>query len=134
VEPITGEKPVIKVEPPQQEYEEKKHIIRYRQIVWYVWLVLEALLLLRFLLKLFGANPLSLFSLLVYILSTPFTFIFFGLFPSTVDPSSRNEIEWSTLFAMLFYAVVAFLVSRYFRLKKPIDPLEAETKVEDTIP
>lgn len=134
IETETGEKPVIKVESPQQEYEEKKKIVKNRQIVWYVLLVVEALLAIRFLLKLFGAEPLSLFSVLITIISTPLTFIFSGLFPSTTSIIGNAVIEWSTLFAMLFYAVVAFLVARFFRLKKPIGPKEAESKSEQTIP
>lgn len=130
----TGEKPVIKVEPPQQEYEEKKKIVKSRQIVWYVLSVVESLLAIRFLLKLFGAEPLSLFSVLITIISTPLTFIFSGLFPSTTSITGNAVIEWSTLFAMLFYAIVAFLAAMFFRLKKPIGPKEAESKSNQTIP
>ncbi|KKQ81201.1 MAG: hypothetical protein UT04_C0079G0007 [Candidatus Daviesbacteria bacterium GW2011_GWF2_38_7] len=134
VEPRSGEKPVIKVESPQIDYEKKKKIVRYKEILWYILLVIEALLLIRFLLKLFGANPLNIFSIIINIISIPFTILFIGLFPSTVSLTGRQEIEWSTLFAMLFYAILIFVISRFYRLKKPIDPKEAEEKVEKIMP
>jgi len=127
VEPRTGGRSVIKVEPPQQVYEEKKAILRYRQIIWYVLGIIELLLLIRFLLKLFGANPTSLFAILTYTISTPFTIIFIDLFPSTV--SGAIIIEWSTLFAMLIYLIIAWEAIRLYKFKKPIDPEEAEIKV-----
>lgn len=36
------------------------------------------------------------------------------------------EIEWSTLFAMFVYALIALIVVRFFKLRKPIDPKEAD--------
>lgn len=134
IEPETGEKPVIKVSPPQKDYEERKKIIRNRRLVWYVLTIVEVILALRFLIKLFGANPSSFFSILITLLSAPFALIFIGLFPSLVSSVGDVVIEWSTLFAMFFYAVVALVVSLFFRLKKPIDPHEAEKKAEETIP
>src|SRR5438477_159077 len=89
IQSATGEKPVIKVEPPQQVYEEKKTILRSKQVVWYIWGVIEIILLFRFLLKLFGANFWSGFSILIDIISLPVTFLFYGLFPSGVSPSGK---------------------------------------------
>ncbi len=134
VESETGEKPVIKVESPQESFEVKKNIIRGKQLLWYSWMVIELLLFLRFLLMLFGANHLSLFALIVDTLSWPFRFIFNGLFSSAVSPGGRITVEWSTLFAMLSYTLIALVATRFFKLGKPIDPEEAEKRVEKTIP
>jgi hypothetical protein len=134
VEPETGEKPVIKVEPPQESFEAKKHIIRSKQIFWYSWMVIELLLFLRFLLMLFGANHKSLFAVIVDTLSWPLRFIFSGLFPSAVSPVGSIIIEWSTLFAMLTYMLIVFVATRFFKLGKPIDPEEADKNVEKNIP
>lgn len=134
IEPDTGEKPVLKVEPPQQEYEEKRTIVKKRHILWYVWTVVEALLLIRFLIRLLGANPLNLFSTLVDILSVPFVFLFAGLFTPSFSADGDMKIEWSTLFAIFVYAVIAFLVSRFYIINKPISPKEAEKKAEKTTP
>src|SRR5579885_2451689 len=108
VEPKTGDKPVIKIEPPQKIYETEKKIVREKQIIWYVWLIIEVILFCRFLLKLFGANPTSLFSIIITILSTPF--------------------------AMLIYTLIAWVMTVFFRLKKPIYPQEAERKVNQEPP
>lgn len=134
IEPNTGEKPVIKIEPPQQIYEQEKKIIRKKQLIWYIWLVLQVILTFRFLLKLFGANPSSLFSIIITILSTPFTIIFSGLFQPTNLPNTNVAIEWSTLFAMLVFGIIAWLVTYFFRLKKPLDPEEADKKVDLPMP
>jgi hypothetical protein len=127
VEPETGEKPVIKVEPPQHVYETNKTIVWNKRILWYIWFVIELLLLLRFIIKLFGANTWSAFHILITILTFPFVILFTGLFTSTFW-GKTNEIEWSTLFAMLVYILLALAASRFFKIKKPIDPTEAQAK------
>ena len=134
VEPETGEKPVIKVKSPQETFETKKHIIRGKQLLWYCVMVIELLLFLRFLLMLFGANHSNLFALLVNTLSYPFRFIFNGLFNPAIPLIGRIVIEWSTLFAMLVYLLIALVATRFFKLGKPIDPEEAERRVEKTLP
>ncbi len=134
IEPQTGEKPVIKVEPPQVDYEKKKKIIRKKIIIWYALLLIETLLIIRFLLRLLGANPDSLFSILIMVLSAPLVILFNGLFPPSVSLIGNIVIEWSTLFAMLVYGMLAFVGAWYFRIRKPIDPREAERKVEEIAP
>lgn len=134
VEPAEGGQSVIKVEPPQQEYEKKKKIVLNKRIIWYIWLVLEVMLMIRFLLKISGANPSSFFSIAINILTFPLTVLFIGIFPSSFSMDRRLEIEWSTLFAMFFYTIVVFLISWFYRIKKPINPQEAEDKSKQIIP
>lgn len=131
--PETGEKPIIKVEPPQEVYETNRMIVKDRRIIWYIWLVLEILLFLRFVLHLFGANPWNMFTVLIEFLTFPFILPFMGVFSSTVFGRGDNQIEWSALFAMFVYLLVAFIASRFFKLKKPVDPLEAQQKVEGSV-
>ncbi|MBI2315078.1 hypothetical protein HYU93_03425 [Candidatus Daviesbacteria bacterium] len=100
IEPSTGEKPVIKVEPPQVSYEKEKRIIIYKRILWYVLSVLESLLAFRFIIKLLGANPNNLFSILIEITTIPFLFIFINLFPPASSITGNLVLEWSTLFAL----------------------------------
>lgn len=127
IQPRTGEKPVVRVEPPQQIYEAKRSILRSREIIWYILGIIEFLLMFRFLLKLFGANPSSGFMVLVDILSSPFAILFSGLFPSSI--AGNIVMEWSTLFAMLVYLVLAWGLSKLFKFKKPVGPQEVEDKV-----
>lgn len=134
IEPETGEKPVIKVKSPQIDFEQKKKIIFKRRIIWYAFTILEVILFLRFILKLFGARDESLFAIIINILSFPFVLIFNGLFEPLISPTGDIVLEWSTLFAMFFYAILAFVVSLFFRLKKPIDPQEAEKKAGNINP
>ncbi len=133
IQPKTGERPIIRVEPPQYIYEVEKAIIRGKQTLWYIWIIIEILLLFRFLLKLFSANPANSFNVLVNVFSTPFMFLFAGLFSSTSLQASGSIIEWSTLVAMIVYTIIAWLTSLFFKLVKPIDPKEAEEKVEKSI-
>lgn len=49
-------------------------------VVWYIAGLLEALLALRFILALLGANPANMFASLVYGISYPFVAPFFSLF------------------------------------------------------
>lgn len=134
VEPVTGERPVIEVESPQLDFEKKKTIVRSKQVIWYVWLVVETILLLRFGFKLFAANFDNIFGLILAAISAPFVFPFETLSPPTVNIRSNVVVEWSTLTAMIVYALIAWLISHFFKLRKPIDPNEAEEKVEQTNP
>jgi uncharacterized protein YggT (Ycf19 family) len=69
----------------------------------------EAILGLRFLLKLFGANDASGFVSWVYEMSSGLLDPFRGIFPSQVF-ENQYILEFSTLFAMLVYAIVALLL------------------------
>lgn len=87
------------------------------KLVGFVWLltgILELLLGLRFLLKLIAANPQAPFASLVYNLSVPFLWPFFGL---TGTPAANNMVfETPTLIAMLVYAVLGWIVVKVIRL------------------
>lgn len=131
VEPKTGEKePVIKVEHPQKIYEEEKRIIKSRLIIWYVWLVVEAILFFRFTLLFLAANSSSLFGTIIAVLSFPFTFLFANLFHPTVIFDSSSIIDWTIPFAMVVYAVIAWLLARAFKIRRPINPKEADEKIK----
>lgn len=64
---------------------------------------------LRFILKLFGANDSNGFVSWVYEMSGSLLAPFRGIFPSQVF-ENQYVLEFTTLFAMLVYAVVALLV------------------------
>jgi hypothetical protein len=71
--------------------------------------VIEIALGLRFVLKLLGANPSAGFVDWVYATTAPLLEPFAGMFPSPV--LERGFIlEFSTLFAMLAYAVLGWLI------------------------
>jgi hypothetical protein len=69
----------------------------------------EAFLALRFILKLFGANGANGFVNWVYEMSGVLLEPFRGVFPTTVF-KNNFVFEFSTLFAMVIYAIVAILI------------------------
>jgi hypothetical protein len=72
--------------------------------------IVEVLLLLRVLLKFFGANPSAPFTNWIYATSTPLLTPFLGMFPSPVL-EGRYILEFSTLFALIIYGLIAYLIS-----------------------
>lgn len=75
----------------------------------FVLAVFESFLALRFLLKLFGANPSNGFVNWVYEMSGVLLEPFRGIFPAKVFENTY-VLEFSTLFAMLIYAIAAILL------------------------
>lgn len=71
--------------------------------------LVELFLALRFILKLFGANASVGFVQWVYEMSGVLLEPFRGIFPTTVFKSSF-VFEFSTLFAIIIYAVIALVV------------------------
>jgi len=79
---------------------------------------LEVLLILRFLLRLFGANTDNMFASFIYNLSEPFIAPFSTLFISPVTGGGANIFDVNVLIAMIVYAILgwlALLFLRYFQ-------------------
>lgn len=70
--------------------------------------VLDALLIIRFALKLLAANPDAGFTSFIYGITGPFVAPFQGVFPSPGTQSSVLEV--STLLAIIVYALIAWLI------------------------
>lgn len=84
------------------------------RIVYLVFGILEALLVIRFILKLLAANPDAGFSNLIYAITQPFVLLFQGVFP---DAATRGSIlEVSTLLAILVYALLAWGIASMVRI------------------
>ena len=71
--------------------------------------IVEGFLLLRFALKLFGANAQNGFVDWVYDMSAVLLSPFRGIFPTTVF-ENQFVLEFSTLFAMLMYLIIGLLL------------------------
>jgi YggT family protein len=85
----------------------------------YIWIVnsiywlgglLEILLGLRFLLRLFGANPQNEFALLINNLSNPFVAPFSTLFISPTSEGGANIFDVNIVIAIIAYALLSYLV------------------------
>jgi hypothetical protein len=83
---------------------------RISQIIYLIFSVLEALLAIRFVLQLLGANPASGFASLIYGLTGPFLLPFNGLFGQPA--AGGSVIEVNTIVAMIVYPLLAWLLVR----------------------
>ncbi len=93
-------------------------------IQWFL-MVLEAILLIRFLLRMFGADPTNLFASFILDLTNILLVPFHGIVP---DPSvhTNQAFEISTLIAMAVYFLVFYALKRFLRIliSNPEEPVE----------
>ena len=91
----------------------------FARIIWTILTVINFILGLRFLLRLFSANPAAGFTNAIYNLSAPLINPFLNVIRSTVIPG-LGVFEWSTLLAMIVYWLVAYLLVRLFSISRPV--------------
>lgn len=90
--------------------EQRVATFKLTQLVWLLFGLLEALIALRILLKLIGANAANPFASLVYSLSGLFLWPFFGL---TGTPAANGMVlEIPSVIAMVVYALAAWAIAR----------------------
>jgi len=93
-------------------------------LLWFMW-VLEITLMLRFMLKLIGADPNTLFAGFLYALTDILTYPFLNIVNS---PSVHHNqaFEFSTLIAMAVYFLVFFALRRFLHIliSGPEEPVE----------
>lgn len=102
-------------EPGSIEVQDEKGF-RAEKIFYYILGVVEALLGLRFLLKIFGANSTSPFVDFMYGVTSIFVAPFRGIFPALTDDQIGSVLEWSTLTAMFVYALLVYGIARLIQL------------------
>lgn len=81
----------------------------------FLFSLVEIFLVLRFVLKLFGANAGNGFVGWIYDMSSVLLEPFRSIFPTKVFENTY-VLEFSTLFAMLFYAIVAIALMELVRI------------------
>jgi YGGT family len=94
-------------------------------ITWAI-LVLEALFLLRFFLKLVGADPTNPFAQFLYNFTGFFLYPFFGIVPNAQYSVHLTHIfEWSTLIGMLVYGLIFWILKYFLRttISRPQEPI-----------
>jgi YggT family protein len=89
---------------------------------------LEVVLVFRFFLKLFGANPFAGFTSFIYGVSQPFVQPFLTVFRITRVEGSI--FEWTTLLAMAVYYLIAWGIIELFIMGKPVSTPEAAEKLD----
>jgi hypothetical protein len=92
-------------------------------------MLLEAGLLLRFVLKLLQANPLAGFTSFIYGLTSIFTAPFEAVFRNARIEGS--VFEWTTLLAMFIYWLAAWALIRLFAMGRPVSTMEAQAKLSE---
>jgi len=121
----------------QHEAGQEQRVASFKitQLIWWVLGLLEALLGLRFLFKLIGANPNNPFATFLYELTDFFVRPFATL---TGTPTAGNMVfEFSTLITMIVYALIAWGLERLFYVifYRPRGPVSTkQTIVSDQAP
>jgi hypothetical protein len=102
------------------DYVEQAHAANVAErIVWLIAGVIIAILSLRFIFALFGANPNNALAQFIYNVSHPFVVPFFNLFNYKYIDDGVGRIEIFTLVAVLIYAAVAALIARLVSINRP---------------
>ncbi|MBC3796907.1 YggT family protein [Acetobacterium tundrae] len=87
-----------------------------RRIIGLVVGLVQAVLLIRLILKLLGANPENVFVNGVYMITQPVVVIFEGIFAqiSVTNISATGVFEPATLIAMLVVALIGWVLQKIF--------------------
>lgn len=127
---MSNENRVSETRTSQSEPEREQRIFTFKasQLIWLVFGVLEVLIALRIGLLLVGANPDSPVVAMIYSITSLFLIPFVGLIGS---PTFGNLVlEVSSMFAMLIYALIAWVIDRLVWLVfyRPRGPVVAVTE------
>ncbi len=122
-------RPAVSTGSPQKTYDTKKAIFRTYQVIWFILGIIEVLLAFRIFFKLLGANTESGFTNFIYTISDPLALPFAGILGIT--GGSQMTLEWSTIIAMVVYAIIAYGVIALFQLVKPTNPQEVSEAVDN---
>jgi hypothetical protein len=116
---------VSEVQTTQKESERERRIFSFKvtQLVWLFLGILEALLALRFFLKLAAANPASPIAVAIYGFTGFFLLPFAGLVGTPA--AGGMVLEFTTLIAMLVYALIGWGIERilwviFYRPRGPV--------------
>ncbi len=116
--------PEAPIKPPRRV----KTLLRGKQLIWFIFGIIEVLLGFRFFLKLAAANPGAGFTKFIYAASSPFVGPFQAVFGAT--KVLESVFEWTTLLAMVVYWVIAAGISRLIVIGKPVSREEADIKID----
>ncbi len=89
-----------------------RRLAAYRavQLVYWVFGLIEGLILVRFVLKALGANPSAGFAQFIYGITAPLVAPFYGLFG---NPSAQGSVlELHSIVALIVYGLLAWLIAK----------------------
>jgi hypothetical protein len=125
---------ISEVQTTQREPERERRIFTFKatQLVWLLFGILEAMIALRFGLKLIGANPNSPIAVFIYGFTSLFLLPFKGL---TGTPAAGGMVlEISSLIALGVYALIAWALERiiWVIFYRPDAPMVSVTQTKTT--
>ena len=85
--------------------------VKLTQTIYFIFGLIEALLVIRFVLKALGASAEAGFAQFIYGVTGPLVGPFLGLF-GTPQGASGGTLELHTLIALVIYALVAWLLAK----------------------
>lgn len=96
----------------QREDDREQRLFSFKatQLIWLAFGMVEALIFMRIMLKLIGANPASIFAGFIYDVSYIFLFPFEGLVGTPA--AGGVALELSSIIAMIVYAGLAWGIER----------------------
>jgi len=106
-----------------------KPLFRGTQVIWYLFTLLEILLLFRLGLKFAGANPAAGFTSFIYMVTWPFAQPFIAVFQTTYV--GNQVFEWTTLLAIVVYYLIAWGITSMLTMSKTVSTPEAAAKLDE---
>ncbi len=93
-------------------YAERRYgVYKAQQVLYLILVVIEGLIIIRFALRLFAANPGAGFAAFIYGLTAPLVAPFVGLFP-TPAATNGSVLELYSLVALVVYPLVFWVIVR----------------------
>jgi YggT family protein len=89
-------------------------MVMIHRLLYFVLDVICGLLIIRFILRLAGANPGTGFVNFIYALTNPLVAPFRGIFPGI--STGPGVVDWAALMAIIVYVLVIWLLLRLVRL------------------
>jgi uncharacterized protein YggT (Ycf19 family) len=120
-------KEVVNPEQPGS-FQKKKAIFKTYQVIYYILGIVEVLLAFRIVLKILAANPGNSIVSFIYSFSDPLALPFATIFGVTI--TKNTVVEWSTIVAMIIYAVVVVGIIKLLLLFKPSSPNEVHKTID----
>lgn len=102
-------------------YERDAYISNYSpvaRVIWFILGIINTLIAIRFLLKLFAANPGAGFTNFVYSATSGLIAPFTGVIHNTIIGS--GNFEWASLLAIIIYWLIAWALVSLFNITRPV--------------
>jgi YggT family protein len=90
--------------------EQRQLLVRVTQVLWLLFGFLEALIGIRIVLKLIGANPAAFFSVMIYGITDVFLWPFAGLTPN--PGVGAYQLEVTSIIGVIVYALIGLGLTR----------------------